>query len=322
MGLVWLQSLWPPYTRGASALTRMKQVWGWLRWPLFIVTAGLYLALDGSLLALFSQLLHFNFYARTPLWVFNWSVVAMVAWLAGKSVSQVARNVQFWFPLIIASFFLLTFLVLPNVHLLTAIRPSSVITIKPIAKGMMSTWYLWVQGEVIVTLGAHVRGTPWTRIRRWALGAIAFQGFMIMFIYALVVGTLGPVAPTLLEWPLVFIFSNFTAPTLFFSRPGLFVIISWVIALTLYVAVTLMVLTINVQDALSLSVRTRTVLVVATAIALGTISSKIATPLAANEVVLSWVDPIALGLTLFSSIFAPLLVRIRNLRLDAEKPRT
>lgn len=314
LGLVWLQSLWPPATQGASAVTRMRAVWGWGRWPLFTVTVGVYLTLGGSLIALFSQLLHVNFYSLTPLWVFEGTIVVAIAWLAAQSVSHVARNVQFWFPLIMASFLLLAFMALPHLRHAAAMRPASVIRIPAIAKTLASTWYLWVQGEVIVTLGAHVRDTPWTRIRHWALAAIAVQGAVLLTVYGLVVGILGPDAPIRLEWPLIYIFSNLSVPTLFISRPGLLIIIAWVVALILYEAVTLMVLTMNVQEGLALSERTRRMVVWISASALGGLATRIATPLQANHLVLHWIDPIALALTLFSSLCTPGLLYLRRHR--------
>ena len=307
MVLVWLQTLWPPHVPGASSLTRMQAVWGAVRWPIFMVTLALYLGLDGSLVALFSQMLHVNFYARTPLWFFECSIVLVIGWMAAKSVSQVARNVQFWFPLIIASFFLLAAMALPHWHQSAAIRPSSVIALRPIAKALVSTWYLWVQGEVIITLGAHVRTTSWPTIRLWALGAILFQGFMLIVIYAMVVGTLGPNAPVDLQWPLPFIFSDLTISALVISRPGLFILIAWVIALILYEAVTLMVLTTNLEDALGLGERARTGMVWALILVLLGIASALSSPLKATHVVLAWIDPVALGLTLFTSILSPII---------------
>ncbi len=316
LGLVWLQTLWPPHVEGSSSLTRMQAIWGWVRWPLFAGTLAIYLGLDGALLALFSQMLHVNFYQRTPLWIFEGSIVLVIGWMASKSVSQVARNVQFWFPLTIASLFLLAAMASPHLHQMAALRPSSVIALRPIAKALVSTWYLWVQGEVIVTLGSYVRGVPWSTIRHWALAAIAFQGLMLFLIYALVVGTLGPNAPIQLQWPLTFIFSDLTISALFISRPGLFILISWVVALILYEAVTLLVLTLNLEDALGLSPPQRTGMVWSGILFLLAISVTLSTPLEATHVVLAWVDPVALGLTLFTNVLSPLLGWIRRRRSD------
>ena len=246
--------------------------------------------------------------------MFAISISIIVGWLAAKPLNQVARNVQFWFPIIVCSFFLLAVMGVPHLKTLAALRPSSVIPVWAVGKALVSTWFLWIQGDVIVTLGSHVRDVPWTRIRHWALAAIGFQGLMITIVYVLVVGTLGSDFPSALEWPLVYIFSDLSVPTLIFSRPGLLIIIVWVIALIMYESVTLMVVSVNIQDALSLPQPVRTMLVGVFAAVLGVSATQIATPVKANQIVLHWINPIALGLTVFSSILAPLLVRRRRSR--------
>ncbi|NMP25057.1 GerAB/ArcD/ProY family transporter, partial [Sulfobacillus harzensis] len=257
LAITWLQTLWPAKTTGMTEFRRMQAVWGWARWPVFLATAALYVPLDAAFLALFSQLLHQLYYRYTPLWFFAVTVLLMVGWLAGHSLTYVARNVQLWFPLIIASFLFLVFMALGHFREIAALHPASVIRVVPIAKGMVATWYLWMQGEVIVTVGSHVRDTSWTQIRHWALAAVAFQGAIIVVIYALVVGTLGPALADTLEWPLVYIFSNLTVRTLFISRPSILIVVSWVVALLLYLTLHVFVLTINLQDGLSLSPRGR-----------------------------------------------------------------
>ena len=105
LGIVWLQTAWPAGIPGATSLTRMKTLWGWVRWPIFAITAAVYFALDAAVITLFSQMLSMAFYPLTPPWVFEISALALVAWLGGKSLVQVARNAQWWFPLIIGSYF-------------------------------------------------------------------------------------------------------------------------------------------------------------------------------------------------------------------------
>lgn len=314
LAITWLQTLWPAKTRGPTELNRMRAVWGWGRWPLFLATAALYVPLDGALVILFCQMLHLLYYRNSPLWFFALSVLLTVGWLAGQSLTHVARNVQFWFPLIIASFVFLAVLSLGHFHELAALHPASVIRVVPIVKGMVATWYLWMQGEVIVTVGAHVRDATWTQIRRWALAAVAFQGVIVVVIYALVVGTLGPEVADTLEWPLVFIFSNLTVRNLFISRPSILIVVAWVVALILYLTLHVFVLTVNLQDGLSLSPRGRLILVWSLVALLGAIAWCLPTPVAATDLVVHWIDPAALGVTIITSVGAPLLVRKRPVK--------
>ncbi|MHB1954282.1 MAG: GerAB/ArcD/ProY family transporter [Sulfobacillus sp.] len=311
LAIVWLQTAWPPGLNGETSLTRMRAIWGWVRWPIITITFCVYFALDAALIALFSQLLHIEFYPLTPRWVFGLSALGLVGWLGGKSLTQVARNAQWWFPLIVGSFFLLAGMSLANFHQGDAIRPSTVITIIPILKAVLSTWYLWIQGDIIVTIGAHVRDTPWRRIRVWALAAVGFQGIVLIIIYILVVGTLGPGMAKTLEWPMVYIFTNLTVQTIFISKPGLMIIIAWVIALVMYEMVHVFTLSLNIQDGFSLSERGRIMSVWTMVVILAVIASRLDTPLVATHLVVHWIDPIALTLTAITTLMSPLLVRWR-----------
>ena len=314
LGITWLQTLWPPKTTGMTELGRMQAVWGWGRWPVFLATAALYVPLDGALVALFSQLLQQLYYRYTPLWFFTITVLLMAGWLASHSLAHIARNIQLWFPLLLASFCLLTLMALGHFHETAALHPASVIRVVPIAKGVVATWYLWMQGEVIVTVGGHVRETTWTQIRHWALAAVALQGAIILIIYALVVGTLGPAVAETLEWPLVYIFSNLTVRTLFISRPSIVIVVAWVVALILYLTLHVFVLTVNLQDGWSLSARGRVGLVWALIGLLGGIAWGLPSPVAATDLVVHWIDPPALGVTIITSLGAPWLVRRRPVR--------
>lgn len=314
LGISWLHTLWPRKTTGMTELGRMQMVWGWGRWPIFLATASLYVPLDAALVALFSQLLHQLYYRFTPLWFFVVSVLLMAGWLAGHSLAHIARNIQLWFPLLLASFFILTLMAFGQFRETAALHPASVIRVVPIAKGVVATWYLWMQGEVIVTVGGHVRDTTWTQIRHWALAAVALQGAIILIIYALVVGTLGPAVAETLEWPLVYIFSNLTVRTLFISRPSILIVVAWVVALILYLTLHVFVLTVNLQDGWSLSARGRVVLVWALIGLLAGIVWRLPSPLAATDLVVYWIDPAALGVAIITSVGAPLMVRRRSVR--------
>jgi hypothetical protein len=78
LGLVYLQTLWPPAVPGPTALARAAHVWGWMRWPLFLITVAIYLTLDTALVALFSHVLHVAFYPYTPYVVFRMTMLLMV----------------------------------------------------------------------------------------------------------------------------------------------------------------------------------------------------------------------------------------------------
>lgn len=295
--IVWWQTSWPAGLHGNSALARMRWIWGWLRWPLYFGTIMSYLILDGALTSLFSHLLHMEFYPMSPISLFTVTTLGMVGWLAAKSLSHFARNVHWWFPFVLGAFVLLVLMALGSFHQWAALRPSGLLAVTPILKGVVSTLFLWVQGDLIVTMGIHVRETSWHEIRRLAFAAIAVQSFVVVTTYMVVVGTLGPTVAKMLEWPAIYVFSNLTVPTLFISKPGLFIIIVWVIALILNIASHVSCLAINIQDGLGLSNRGRMVTVWVLVAALMLIALNISTPIVGRAIVLHIVDPLTLTVT-------------------------
>lgn len=73
-------------------------------WAVVSITGILCMTLDGVMLALFGQMLHVFFYPLTPTVVPLILIGLSGIWIAIRPFSTVARNVQFWFPLIILSF--------------------------------------------------------------------------------------------------------------------------------------------------------------------------------------------------------------------------
>jgi len=309
LAIVWLQTAWPAGLPGATALSRMRWIWGWLRWPLYFGVISLYLVLDGSLTSLFSQMLKTEFYPMTPLWAFSLTTLGLAGWLGAKSLAEFARNVQWWYPFLISALLLLAFMALGNLHQTDALRPSTIIALSPIIKGLISTMFLWVQGDLVVTMGIRVRDTSWNQIRRWAFGAIGLQGVVLILTYIVVVGSLGPTVPQMLEWPAIYVFSNLTVPTLFISKPGLVIIITWVIALILNIGSHLACLSLNIQDGLSLSNRGRIVTVWVLVLSVALITLQIPTPLVARHIVLYWVNPGVILVTGSFSLMSPLVAR-------------
>ncbi|MCY0879981.1 MAG: GerAB/ArcD/ProY family transporter [Firmicutes bacterium] len=320
LGLVWLSASWPSATQGETEFGRMREIWGPWRWPAFVAMLGLYVPLDSALMALFSHMLHQIFYPLTPRWVFMASIVLMVGWLASAPLAHIARNIQWWFPLILASFFLLAAMAMSHFHEGVAILPSAHIKLWPVAQGTVATWYLWMQGEVIVTVGGHVRNASWRQVRRWAVAAMGFQALVVMIIYVLVVGTLGPTVSSALEWPVIYIFSNLTVQTLFISRPSFFIIVAWVVALILYLTIHLFVLSVNLQDGFQTSESARRGIVWALSVVEWVLAQWWGTPLIATDVVVHLIDPAALVLTVGSTLLSVFLVALRRRRQGAKAP--
>ncbi|NMP25120.1 hypothetical protein HIJ39_22755, partial [Sulfobacillus sp. DSM 109850] len=84
-----------------------------------------------------------------------------------------------------------------------------------------------------------------------------------------------------------------------------------------YLTLHVFVLTINLQDGLSLSPRGRVLLVWGLIGLLAGITWSLPSPVAATDLVVHWIDPAALGVTIFTSLGAPWLVRRRSTRESA-----
>ncbi|NMP24848.1 spore gernimation protein, partial [Sulfobacillus sp. DSM 109850] len=84
-----------------------------------------------------------------------------------------------------------------------------------------------------------------------------------------------------------------------------------------YLTLHVFVLTINLQDGLSLSPRGRVVLVWSLMGLLGAIAWRLPSPVAATDLVVHWIDPAALGVTMLTSLGATWLVRRRSTRESA-----
>jgi hypothetical protein len=259
-------------------------------------------------------MLHMEFYPMSPLWLFTVTTLVMVGWLSGQSLSRFARNVQWWFPFLLGAFVLLVMMAVGNAHQWAALRPSGVLALTPILKGLISTLFLWVQGDLVVTMGIHVRETSWQEIRRLALAAVGIQSFVVVVTYIIVVASLGPSVAKMLEWPAIYVFSNLTVPTLFISKPGLFINIVWVIALILNLASHLACLSLNIQDGLGLTNRGRIVTIWILVTALMSIALNVPTPLIGRALVLNIVNPLTLGLTYPIGLLSPALAYCRRRR--------
>ncbi|MCL8207459.1 MAG: spore germination protein [Actinomycetia bacterium] len=294
----WAHGLWGEWAGGPHYLAAAERTWGWARWGPFAVTVALCLAVESAFVALFAQMLHVLFYVATPLVVLRLLIILLAGWFASKPLNGLARNVQFWFPLVIFSFLFLWVAGMFQARDWPAALPSNVVSLVDIARGILMTWYLWIQGAVLVTLAPHVSDTPARRVRRIAVAAILAQGVILLMIYVLVTATLGPEAAQHLEWPLIFVVSNLNFSSAFISRPGVFILLGWVAALILHVSVHLYCGATNLAAAFGGhgdQEGRRRLLVAAFALVLAVASSVYTSPSETTDWVLKVVDPWALG---------------------------
>ncbi|MBX5466117.1 MAG: spore germination protein [Firmicutes bacterium] len=292
MGLSWLQTLWGARTRAATLAQVLARTWGKAGMILGLGgTMAWCLALDGCLLSLYGDMLKEFYYPFTPAWFTTLCLMAMAGWIAAKSLSGVARNVQFWFPLVILSVAVVIASGLPNTHHWRAALPAPTLYVAPIGRAALGTWFLYVNGGVTMTLSAHVRHRGQAQTAPLALYAIAFQGFMLLVLYVVVVSTLGPAAVAELRWPIIYVFSLITVRSFFVKGLGAFIVITWTVAMVLYQTVHLFCATWNLQMAFRWRPEGRPALVAAMGIAVWGVSLAIPSDVAAHQLIFSVINP-------------------------------
>lgn len=294
VAILWTELSWARIVPGQACTDRLRATWGALAYFWTFGTFALGVAVDGSILALFGAFLHIFFYPDTEPWVTRLLLATVGGWLACQSLPTLARNVQFWFPIVLLSFFFLAFLASPELKNLAFLRPDFPPNPAPMAAGALATWYLWIQGDQAVTLWRGLRGGDWLVLRRWATLAYLFQGGMLLLIWALVVGTLGAYTPQILEWPMPYIFANLGPESFFIARPGIFVLSTWAIAVLLYLAGRFFTSSLNLQLAFGIRPERRVWLVASLVLGTLVVSSLLGSPGRITYFVVHELDPLAL----------------------------
>jgi hypothetical protein len=234
------------------------------------------------------------------------------AWTATKSLSGVARNAQFWFPLVLLSVGIVIASALPNTHHWRAAMPATTVYLGPTARAALGTWFLYVNGGMTMTFSAHVRHRAQARTFPLALSAIAFQGFMLLILYVVVVGTLGPAAVSQLRWPIIYVFSLITVRSFFVKGLGAFIVITWTVAMVLYQTVHLFCSSWNLQLALHLRPEWRWAVVLAVAGAIYTISTLIPSDVTARDLILNVINPYDLAWVTLLTVASFIWVWVRK----------
>lgn len=248
-----VQLAWARRAAGATYFDRLHAVWGTLAWPWYAVDTAASLALDAMLLALYAQMLETFFYPSLSALPFRLLVGCLAGWFAAQSLPTLARNAQFWMPVVLASFLVLTAVTATQIHFPSALLPPWPPAPAAVAAGTGQIWFLWSEGEVSATLAPWVRGATWRSTARWALAAHLAQASVLAVAAFLVVATLGPWAARVLEWPMIYEFEGLGPTSLSLVRPNMLVIPFWTTAFVLYLAVRLFHRSLDIQSALRLA---------------------------------------------------------------------
>jgi spore germination protein len=247
--------VWMSLTGPGIFVDRLHQTWGFLAWPWILSFSLLRVVLDAALVTLFSQMLSTIFYPLTPLWVLKLIILAEAAWFGGRRLTILSRNIQFWFPVLAFSFFLLASLAFGNVQSWWALRPSSHVVLTPLTQAVIGTWFLWAQTDVLLTISHFMRPARAGLVRKLTVAAILFHSVVIVVIYMITVGALGPEAVMTLRWPLVYVLSNLSSHTFYLSRPGLIILLTWTGGMVFFSASHLFCLGMNLSQLAARSFR-------------------------------------------------------------------
>jgi hypothetical protein len=201
------------------------------------LTAGLSLLLDGFTLLLYALMLHSFFYPRTPIIVVEIAIAMVAGWIAIRTLSAVARSVQFWFPVILLLFVLIVTLTLPFARFPRALTIPSHFRVDSWLNTLAGTWYLFSNAEVVPTLATHVKWPHRAQASWTVVYAVLGQAVILLVLYLVAVVTLGPDAVSRLYWPLVYIFSLVSIRLFFVRGIGIFVLIFWTSTVVLYLTV-------------------------------------------------------------------------------------
>ena len=237
-GITALQTGWMRRMAYRPYPAAMKATWSpWLGPVLTWITMLLMLALDAIILYLYGELLQTFFYPGTPSWVTEVTIAGLAVWIAIRSLAVVARSVQFWFPLLLASFVLILALSAGDMRFPVAAAPHLSAPVSSLAQASLVTWFLYANPCATAALLPHVRRTGHVKPEMLAVAAIALQGLILIVILFSALATLGPAVLPDMTWPIIYIFSVVQIPAFFVQDVGMLILITWTVAIILHLAV-------------------------------------------------------------------------------------
>lgn len=315
MAVLALQIAWVNLTKSTPFAVVVRNTWGVFgMWVVVSMTGILCMTVDSVMLALFGQMLHVFFYPLTPMVVPIILIGLAGVWIAMRSLNTVARNVQFWFPLILLSFGFVLFLSFRNIRFPAALLPSPTIVIPQWLRATFGTWFLYANGAVVASLVPHIHWARRARPVLWTTLAIGFQSMVLVVVLVTVVSTVGPAATAQLQWPMVYVFSLVSVKTFFFKGIGMFVIITWTTALVLYLAVHIYCFSWNVQAMVDASSSVRRWIALGAGLMVITIAILIPSAISAGKILFGVLNPADISWTVGVTVLSVIVAWVRHRR--------
>jgi len=317
MALAGLQAWWSLSTGHASLMESLADTWGHA--PGLVLTGAtllLGMGLDAVLLALYSDMLQVFYYPATPRWATMILLVATASWLASRTVSGLARNVQIWLPPALITFLAVSTASFSNASQLAAAVPSGSLPPLNFAEATAATWFLFANAALPATLLPHVRMPNPRRLVAITILVVAMQGLLLLMLLSLVVGTLGIRPTSEIAWPIVYVFSLVVMRTFFLRGVGLFIVLSWTVVAVLYGATHIQNVLLNLGP---VSVQQRTRWVALVGVILLVVAHEISSATNARDLLLHDLTPLNF---LWMLVLMPLTALVWVVRRTIKAPRS
>lgn len=319
LGVMTLQVLWVKMTKKTPYALMVRDTLGVVGlWVVMPVTGLFCLIIDGILLFLFGAMLHVFFYPMTPEIVMIGTIDVAAVWIGIRTLSTVARSIQFWFPIIMVSLAMILLFSSRDIRFLSSIVPTPTLVVPQWLRASLGTWFLYANGAVVASLAPHVRWPGRARPLLWTALAIGFQGSILLILFAITLATLGAPAVAQLQWPMIYVFSLVSVRTFFFKGIGMFVLITWASALVLYLAVHLFCFSWNIQAMVDASFRARRWIVVAAGAVVFGIAVLIPSSIKAEQLLFGLMNPVDLSWSLGVLMLSVMVAWIRRRRSKSQ----
>lgn len=295
-----------PSSAGLRQALRVLDVLGWL----------LLGAVDTVMLVSLMAMLKTFYFFETPLWALLLPFCALVGWAAAKPRGTAQRLATLWVPLLFAGSLLVVLLAMGNVHYPRTLLPNQTVHGGAVMQATAVMAYVVAPiGVTLRGLGSTVQTPPTAAVR---LGGPLLAWSFLTTLYLLVMGTLGPSALIHLRWPIVFMLDQVTVDSAFFiSRVGIAVIFGWTLGIALGLLIHIDLMGEGVRHRWPSSA-TRPVVAGSVTLAWFVAALLIRTPATASTLLLSELDPIALGYLGIEALLLMIVVLSRRTHARVE----
>lgn len=195
--------------------------------PLRLIRFSIGVLLAASALANFGQVMRTFFLPGTPIWAIEAALMLTAGYMAWYGAAVVARTIETVFLPSLVGSIMIGFLVVHELHFLWALVPSTHIKVDALALGAYHSSYIYFSFDTILGLYPVVR--PERRQAALTYATRMYLGTVGVFLFglAIVVGTEGPSAVSLMQWPPVSALRLANARGFFISKLGLLVVVLW-----------------------------------------------------------------------------------------------